>query len=1173
MKSNVKAIICMLSILFLGTVALAQGSFGELRGTVTDPNGAVVSGATVEVRNQETNETRSVTTNAQGEFLVPNLIVGPYTIAVTSPGFANSTFQDVRISVAFTTEQNVTLNPAGSNATVTVTTGDSATQINTTDQQLSTIISNRKIMDLPLLSRDPSSLVLLAPGTVQTDTALGGFSINGSRERNNNFMVDGVDNNDTDVPGIPGGVATPNIDATEEFRVITGNFNAEYGRNTGGIVTTATKRGTNDFHGNAYIYYRSDEFAARNFFDTTGEADPLDRKQFGGSIGGPILKDRLFFFFNYEGNRTKSGSQQFRVVPTAAARTGIFTTPQFGTLDIRPTGANNQSGLQLGTPNLPFSPTSLALLDAIFPLPNYPANGAIPAPLPGAFEFYQFGYVARDDVDSIAARVDYRINNSNTLAFSANYGKGDFSFGAPTFDTFNDELRTPQKGGVYALNWLSTISSNMVNEFRLGTNRVESTFNGPGDGDVSNAINEAVNSVFTSTGAPIPNFGSGNSGILNLITPFTSINNFSTQGRTTGTTTIGDSFTWVRGGHTFKFGGEGRFVYSNGDSNFSRQEALDFNVTGTFGPDAGFAVDNEGNTLGLGTGGLVSNYLSFLSGFVANQTQTQFFDDQGQRVEGDFRRYRTNEYGVFFQDSWRIRSDLTLNLGLRWDYNTVPYEKDGLLSNLVGQDPSGPTPEGGFIFQTVGKNSQNPDIPLFDEDWNNFGPRVGFAWSPSFNDGFLGKLFGGPGKSSFRGGFGIFYDRVFTNLFSNSSTNLPFTQNALLFPFFDQPAFVVDQLPRLETLTPTNAAQDGDELVAVLFPTSQNNILQDKFEMPSSHTWNFGYQRDFGNDFLVEADYVGTRGYHLIRSVNAQLTSVARVNAITGANNPISLSLRQNYLNGSLNTAFGQSSAFLLLSTGNSEYNALQLRATKTLTNARWGLGQIQAFYTLSNSIDDAPDSLVVGTSDRSLPRDSSGFAGGPFAERGPSSFDARHRFVANFIYELPFFRGDSWTDRIFGGWAISGIYQAQTGYPYSVFMNGIDSQGTGLTARARYAAGGVAFAPTPAEGYALGTERNYTGVSPGLFQDPTTVPLDGQQGNVTRGALRGPKFSKFDFSLIKRFAINERMRFTIRGDFFNLFNTVNFATPVSDLLDPNFGLSLTAGDPRIIQFAGRFDF
>src|SRR5215213_214097 len=499
MKQTRSFINVLFFIFLLGLASVfGQSSLGEIRGRVTDSTGAVVSGANVEIKNQTTGETRAVQTNSDGEYTISKLPVGAYTVTVNSQGFAAASATDVQISVAFVTEQNLTLNPQGSQETVTVTSGDVSTQVNSTDQQLSTLINNQKIQDLPLLSRNPSALVLLAPGTVQTDTALGGFSVNGSRERNNNFLVDGVDNNDTDVPGIPGGIATPNIDATEEFRILTGNFNAEYGRNTGGIINTATKRGGNAFHGGTYLYYRNDKFAARNFFNTTGETDPLDRKQYGVSIGGPIIKDKLFFFFNYEGDRQKSGSQQFRLVPTALARTGILTTPaptgnattnrdngSFGVLDVRQGAFNNNLPNRLGV-DLPFNPVSLALLNRIFPLPNLPSGSAITSPLPGIFEYYTFNHTARNDIDSIATRVDYQINDRNTLTGSVNWSKGDYSLGAPTFPEFGDELLSPQTGAVYALNLISTLTPSMVNEFRFGINRAKADFFGPGGGNVPN---------------------------------------------------------------------------------------------------------------------------------------------------------------------------------------------------------------------------------------------------------------------------------------------------------------------------------------------------------------------------------------------------------------------------------------------------------------------------------------------------------------------------------------------------------------------------------------------------------------------------------------------------------------------------------------------------------------
>jgi hypothetical protein len=885
----------------------------------------------------------------------------------------------------------------------------------------------------------------------------------------------------------------------------------------------------------------------------------------------------LFFFFNYEGDRQKAGSQQFRLVPTAEARTGIIRTPApgadpdvngdngtFGVLDIRPTGFNNNLGL-------PFNPLSLGLLSRIFPLPNLPSGSGRTSPLPGVFDYYTFNYNAVNNIDSIAARVDYQINDRNTLTGSINWLKGDYSVGAPTFPQFGDELLTPQVGSVYAFNLISTISPNIVNEFRFGLNRAKSTFYGPGEGGVPNTLNDEIRTVFNANNAPVPTFGGANTSILNLTTPFTSIANFSTQGRTTGTMTIADSLTWVKGSHTWKFGGEVRPIFSNGDSNFSRQETVDFTLSSTFDIPVVLYEDANGELQDLpttGAGGLINDYLDFLSGVVAYQTQTQFFNGAGERVDNDFRRYRTTEYGLFAQDTWRVRQNLTLNLGLRWEFNQVPYEKDGLLANLVDQDPSGPTPAGGFVFKTVGKNSANPDIKLWDNDWNNFGPRFGFAYSPNFNGGFLGALFGGPGRSSIRGGYGIFYDRIFTNLFGNSSGNPPFSNAILNIPLADPEApFIITDVPRIATTDATARVVEGQELgLAVIFPTSQNNILQQKFETPNSASWNFGFQRELGNQFLFEIDYVGTKGTNLIRTLDGQLTSVKRVNAITGANTPISTSLRTNYLNGTLNQAFGQGSVFLITTLGTSSYNAMQVRATKTLSNKRFGLGQIQAFYTWSHSIDDAADPLVPGTSDRPSPRDSSGFAGGLHAERGDSTFDARHRFVLNFIYELPFRSSNKFVNSLIGDWTISGIYQAQTGYPFSVFMNGVDRQGTGLSARASFANGNGYDSNRTAE-----NSRVYTGPDRALFA--SSVPLDGNQGTTGRSAFRGPGYRNMDFSLIKRIPINERMRFTIRADFFNLFNNVNLGVPNSDVTQSNFGLSTTAAPARIIQFAGRFDF
>lgn len=1181
-KFGMKALLVSFVLLSgLTSLCLAQSDRGGLRGTVSDVNGAVVSGATVDITNETTGEKRSVTTDDNGGFTITNLSVGNYTVAATAQGFAATTLKGVKVSVAFTTDVPLTLSPAGASATVVITAGDAATQINTTDQQLSTIIENKKIIDLPLLNRDPNALILLAPGTVQTNSSLGGFSVNGSRERNNNFLVDGIDNNDTDVPGIPGGLATPNIDATQEFRVITSNFTAEYGRNTGAIITTATKGGTNEFHGNAYIYYRSDRFAARNFFDITGNADPLQRKQFGGSIGGPIMKDKLFFFTNYEGDRFNVGSQNVRAVPSAAVRTGIITLPAGTcsscgttattgvTLDLRPGHISNRYGL-------PLNPAILSLLSL------YPAgNSHGEDPIPGVIEAFRFTFLERNKSDSSASRVDYKFNDKHSIRGSYNFSQGDFSSGLDeTFPGFGDEVRSPQRGQTLALSLTSNFNSAVVNEVRIGFNRLKAFFNGPGNGTASNKIGAAVESAFRAQGYPVPlNFGGANGRMINLSTgAFQDLSGFDTQFRFSGTTVVGDDVSWVHDQHNFKAGFERRWVYSNGANNFSRSEFLLFDYPTLFG-DPVLRNNSGGFISTVGTAGTIQNLASYLYGLVGEQFQSEFFNKNGARVDQDYRGFRVREIDTYFQDSWKVRPNLTLNLGLRYEYKGVPFETKGQLSTL-SQDPSLPEPAGGFVFEVVGKNSGS-NKQLYLPDRNNFAPRVGFAYSPGWDKGFLSALTGGPGKTSIRGGYGIFYDRVFGNLFGNARGNPPFQQDYLNFV-----GDTLDFFGRPPTLTASARVPSDAEIFPVLFALPGNNIFQQNYVNPYEQKWNFGVQRELGNQFLLEADYVGAKGTHELRVIDGQLSSIPRCNALFPSicGGTISTSAGNNAFFGRANDAFFQ--VAMNLSTGSSTYHAGQFRITKTLTNKKLGLGQIQGAYTWSHSIDDSADPLVGQGGERTFPRDSSGFAGGYSApERGNSGFDTRHRFVLNFIYELPFKFENRWADRVLGNWEVSGIVTAQSGNPYSIF-GGTDSAGSGLSQRADFGNGTNNLAAPPDTSL---NPRIQTGPSRTLFTNSCTVggsfnPTTGacvggtrlipRQGTVGRSAFVGPAFNKVDFSVLKRIPITEKYKFRIQADFFNLFNRVNFNQPINTINSLNFGQSTgIRGTPRVIQFAARFDF
>jgi len=1228
LKTLARMFFCLAIIVGATSITFAQASTGVLKGTVTDATGALVAGASVEVVNDATGDKRTATSADDGTFTVPNLPVGTYTVTATATGFSPATKKEVRVSVAFTTEVALALAVSGATANVTITSGDVQTQINNTDQQLSTLIDNKKIMDLPLLSRDPNGLILLAPGATQTQTALGGFSVNGQRERNNNFLVDGIDNNDADVPGIAGGAATPNIDATQEFRVLTSNFNAEFGRNTGAIINVATKNGTNEFHGGGYMYYRSQRFAARNFFDA--EKQPLQRKQFGGSIGGPIIHDKAFFFFNYEGDRSLSSTTENRIVPSALARQGIFVTPQFGTLNISKNSPNNRSqvgicnvfGVGAGPTcngilpggNLAINPGMQQILN-LYPLGNVPGQGT----LPGVFDLFRFSAPNRFEVDTTASRVDWHVTQKHTVTGSFNTSNGKFDLFPETFPGTGDNSRTPQKSYVLSLNLTSNLTPSFINELRFGGNRIEAIFYGPGDGGASRAPYDAILAAFGAAGAdnhPQP-FGGPNGELVSVVGgTISGFGAFDTQYRYTGTTVLGDTATWVKGNHTFRGGFEQRWVYSNGASNFGRSETISFN-TAQFG--GRFLRGNNGLSISTaGVGGQLQNFASLLWGFFGSQTQSQFFNKDKTRVDQDYRGWRTRESGLFVQDTWRLRPNFTLNLGLRWDYNGVPYEVNGQASTLVDVDPSGPQPANGFEFKIVGKNSPNPNQGLWSPDRNNFAPRFGFNYSPDFSTGFLSKLTGGPSKMVIRGGYGVFYDRVFTNLFGNSSANPPFQrdfnfffdflgQNGFTGGLADESQFLVNGvLPRVPTQVTSPFAFNEDELAPVIFALPGNNRFQSKFATPYTQSWNFGLQRELGNAFLFEADYVGSHGLDQLRNISGALPNVARRNAICAAAPSLSgcqatnlgadaapavidpTNTRANFLNGVLNTAFNP--IFLNVALGQSTFNSLQVRLTKTLTNKRFGTGQIQGVYSWSHSIDNSADALVPGAgpggaSERGLPRDSSGFSGGfALGEKGNSGFDVRHRFVMNFIYDLPIKFASRNLDRAFGGWTMSGIVQSQTGTPYSIFGT-TDSAGTGLGQRADYAAGGIALTDLSAM---TSDPRTYTGPPRSLFMNPCPLgttnitatdcsdpvgPTAGRLGTVARNSFYGPAFNKVDFSVIKRIPITENLRFTIRADFFNIFNTVNFGLPNNGITSSLFGQSTTAGAPRIIQFAGRFDF
>ena len=1089
---------------------------GSIAGTVTDPSGAVVPQTKINIRNLATNAVRSAETGSSGTYTVPNLPAGTYEVTFEKSGFRALQYSDIVVTVA----EVVSLNPQFSLGPVSETvevSGSLQKPIELETSQVSNIVDSSRIQNLPLLTRNPYELVLLSPGTMQSNSALGGFSVNGSRERNNNFLLDGTDNNDTSVPGIAGGLIDLNPEATREFRVITNNYLPEFGRNTGAIIDIASKSGGNDFHGDAYWFGRYNALGARDSFNPSPDRqNPYVRNQFGFSLGGPVVRDKTFFFFNNEFKRYRTTLTNFSIVPTAAFRSGMFTytDPVNGPINVNLANSADPSNLT----GLGLNPTTQSIL-SLFPEPN----GALVDETRGGFFF-----PSRSAQDSygLTTKVDHNFtaNNALSLRYSYNTLEDPNPFHSeflPGLDTISTNTSTH---GISAT-LRNIFGTSRVNELKAGFNRLDASFQCGG----LNALNGI---------GGLDQFGRGRDFALPGIAGFGCLTLGSSDGqaRRTGTYSLADNFTWVKGSHTMKFGSEFRFVFEDGFNSFFSRDLVTFNPFSNFGIPS---IDGV-------TSSTVQDMGWMLVGLADTQFQSQFFNKAGVRTATDNRRFRQREYGFYAQDSWKARSNLTFNFGLRYQFNGVPYERDGNFSNLF-VDPSGPAP---FTFNLVGPGSGRL---LYNNDFSNWEPRVGFAWDPF-----------GSGRTSVRGAYGIFHDRVFGNLFGNARGNPPFQQD-----FFALPLDLVENVPFPANQAPSAVVQDG----AGIFPI----LLDPDLKMPYTQNWNFGIQRELTRDLVVEMNYVGSKGTHGLRVVDGNPPNPAIVQQLLNQGVPPSQLTFANLWFGNFpvspvgNNAFFQ--AAMNRSLVGSTYHSFQTQVTRRMSHGF----QIQGAYTWSHSIDDGSDPLVQAAGARGFPRNSLNLS----AERGNSGFDLRHRMVLNYIWELPFGKNralfsNGVMSRILGGLQLSGITTAQSGLPFEVFGNR-DSQHTGLSDRAFQISNDLSgFANCPSYSSDI-ANQTFTGVNVCAFSNP---PFN-SASNVGRNKFYGPNFVNFDAALAKRISITERVKLEPRLEVFNVFNHPLFAQPGNLIGNPGtFGVStatITRPDgttsARQMQFAVKLSF
>jgi Carboxypeptidase regulatory-like domain/TonB dependent receptor len=1046
-------------------IARAQTTTATLSGTVTDSKGAAVPDVSITISSAATGLKRQTTTNSEGVFTVPLLPPGSYSLKANRSGFAPVEIDNIELPVAGQVTQDISLRVGGIGDEINISAAAPLLQADTS--ALAEVVSNRQVDLLPINGRDYRRLTTLLPGSAPRSQrgSLGSFTVNGQREKANIFLVDGVDNNDSfrnqpsfNQGGVTGAPATlMPVDALSEFTLQTQGA-AEYGRNSGAVVNIALKTGTNGFHGTAYDFLRNDNLDARNFFET--RKNEFRNNNFGGVLGGPIIKDRTFFFAGYEGQREFVFSPFVVQVPSAA--------------DV---AAARQINMAAGRTENPLSTTILQL----FPQPNLNVTTG---------NNYSFAAPNTNNSDNFLVRIDHRFNDSYTLSGRYIFGDGDQVFPLtsgngsplPAYQTV-----VPTRVQLVGLNLSQILSPNIVNETRIAYNRFVQTFT-PLDADFDPA------SIGLVTGAmSLPTITI--TGYVPLGAP-TNV----PRGRVSSGYQFVDNLTWTRQLHTFKMGGEYRRAIVNSFNDQLARGRLNFNRPATTCPPGsppGACQEIPAS---------INSLADFLAGGVST-TGTAIL--RGATRRDTF----SNNFGLFVQDDWKITPRLTLNLGLRYEYLGVFREQYNRLANFV--------PASGLV--AVGDNGLDN---LYEPDYNNFAPRLGFAFDLT-----------GVGRTLLRGGYGWYYDTPSQDYFLLQGFQNAGPGSPALNPL---PGLGVFNLTFPDGATipygpnvPIFGAASGS------LPTTNISIFGVDLNLrtPYIQNYNLNLQHELRPGSVLQISYVGSRGTKLFR--------VRDINQAT----PGPTASRQQRR--PFNAQFPQFSFINYLETSaNSNYNALQTTYKQRLMR---GLNMYAA-YTWSKSIDDASNGIYSGTRGVSFPQDSHNLRD----ERAVSVFDLRHRFTLNFMYDVNFLPNlfSSLPKQLTEGWQLGGIYTGQSGPPITPFLS-VDNSGTGeLNDR-----------PNLVGDPNSGPRRSTEWFNEAAFASPAGQTF----GTSPRNVIIGPSYHSVDFSMNKLTKVTERISLQFRAEFFNLFNRANLSLPNVDFNSTSFGAisetpDVTAGNPRLAE-------
>ena len=1145
--------------LFLGLFSLsaalpAQTVTAQLEGTVTDVGGGGLPTAKVTVTNTATGNIRQVTADAQGRYLVPNLQPGPYTVTAEAENFSRKAITGITLNVGDVQRLDATLDVGSVSDTVTVSGGESIIQTDTSSN--GTLVDNKQVVELPLANRQFYSLALLSPAAFQpaqnsTLGFRGGINIAGATEISNQFTVNGIFDNDM---GVAQPSFRPSVEVIQEFRLLTGVYPAEYGRLSGGQVVIITKSGTNAFHGSGYEFLRNEYTDARPFFTAVGAKKPsFKQNTFGATIGGPIWKDRTFFFFGYEGQRIRQAVTAIATVPTTDMLNGIFNVgetlydPSTG-LPLTPvtpgTKTYNLAAALPGANNFHYGSVGGVAGQTIarlgFPTPTY---ATAPGVLPNSN--YVFQETRSENMNEFTARVDHKISDKDSLNGSFNLFKDPAfepsnslcsSYVVPKFGCFTNQIST-----LVNVTYDRVITPNIVNDLRLGFQRLQQ----PRVQEDNTAIAAAY------TGLPGGPYFTQPGYANNLGLPNTAISGYATIGGATNLPQnrwdnhyqIADTLTFNHGAHNFKAGvdlllaestnvitSSGRGAFSVSDGNIiTANGGLNTTVAGVSTPNPRAHLGSAGDS--------VADFLLGLTytSTVGTTAGTVYLNFQG--------------YDGFFQDDWKVTPHLTLNLGVRYEYDGPVYSPHNTVSN--------------FSLATQQFIAAGPSTfkGLYNSDYNNAGPRVGFSWQP-YPDG----------KTVVKGAVGQFFNQpLLYNQFLTNGTQYPFRNVSTFTTAASNPT--TNSINTINLATPfsqpntvalspcTTGAQTFGSCSAALSPLS----IQSRYATPTLMEWSLGVEQTIGSSLVFETTYFGSKGTKLPLNISSNV-----INPLTFTGTTTSQALRP----------FPNFSVVSNQDTrSNSEFHSWQNSLKQSSHN---GVTFILA-YTFSKSIDGGGG---IGSGSNS-----STTAQNPYnlrAERGLSDFDVRHRVVFSPVVELPFGKGKAYLNEgiksaVFGGFQVSGIFSFQTGRPFTVQSASTNTSGLyGNNDR-------PSVTGKPNASYDPSAQRNTHTVAEWFNTSAFASAGALHFGNEGRNTITGPTYTDLDLTLSRTFHIYERIGAQFRAESFNLLNHPNFLNPLTNGIQftpylsttstasqnaPNgFGSITQANNPRDLQFSVRILF